>query len=284
MNFLLLVIPAVYGGVSIANDNDDIVVELPFGEAQDVDADLAPDNGDLQKDQESDGIIFPKETNSKLIRSTFKLELIDVIERLDRLCQLSEQQKQDLRRAGRVDQRRFFDRVQVIRAAYRAGTDIKEKYRDEIGTLQLKTTTGLHGSDSFFAKYARRVLDVEQLDILDEFRRADHANWIERTLEDVERIVELESAQREAFAKLLLEETPYPAEFENFGPLCGHSERIAMKYQLSLLADEKVKPLLNAGQWQELEPELREFRRYEPYLMKRGLVVSRMNNVDVGQK
>jgi len=236
---------------------------------------LTKEESDAQQVAQFERAIFMKDYTAQRGRWTINSELDCVINRLDGLCQLTDSQKQKLQLAGRADRKHFFDRVDAARVTSREGNTVESQA--EIQMLQVKTVTGILGSDSFFAKSVRMTLTDEQLGKLDECRRSNRAASIERTLGDVERIVKLEQSQRDAFIQLLLEEVPYPPDFENFGLLMGNSERMAMMYHLSQIADEKIKSFLDPVQWETLKPHLREFRTFKLYLIQRGLIASNAN-------
>ena len=115
-----------------------------------------------QIDQQVDGWVLidsvvpppapPSSTRGLLLR----------IDDLDRVCALSESQKQKLRLAGQGDIKRFFDRVADSSGSSAGQTDPNQNIWQEIQPLQIELNTGLFGDESLFAKTIKRTLDREQ--------------------------------------------------------------------------------------------------------------------------
>lgn len=216
-------------------------------------------------------------TNEEECRQEFKQkfqsELEDVISFLDRLCHLSERQKQNLLLAGQSDQKHFFNQYTIARAEFRIDRSSTEEEAALIESLREQLVAGLHCNGSFFEKYVHRTLSEEQLEKLSQRRRSNRVYSIDRAISYVEGIVELRASQREALAALMLNEIPYSADFHNSGPLLGNSERMALMYQLSLIGEQKVRPFLDPEQWKRLEAQLPEFElAYKQTLAERALI------------
>jgi len=237
---------------------------------------LTKEEMEAREDVRFERSIFMRDSSAEQARLTIHSELERVIDKLDQVCQLTELQKQKLQLAGRADQEHFFDRVDEVRLRSRGCKSAE--FQSEIQNLQIKTVTGILGSDSFFAKSVRTTLIEEQLAKLNESRRSNRIASIEKTLGDIDRFVKLNPSQRDALSQLLMDETPYSPEFENFGSLLGNSERVAMMYYLSQMAGERVRPILDPLQWETLQPHLQESRRYRLYLTQRGLIASVADN------
>ena len=271
-------------GISSAAD-DDILIDAQLPPVEEVEFPrkvnrgvllgvkvLSDDERDTMRDAEFDRMVILRGGTLERGRAELNLDLECVITRLDRVCHLSDVQKQNLKSAGVADQRHFFDRLATARQQHRLGWAVPAEQKAEIEFLQKKIIIGILGKDSFFAKYVRRAMTAEQFALIGESRRSNRQKSADRTLGDIERIVKLDSSQYDALSQLLMDSPASSSDFENFSSFLGNSERMAMMYYLSQSADEKIRPLLNVTQWQTLEPHLIEFRHFKTYLTQRGLI------------
>lgn len=204
---------------------------------------------------------------------------------LDRICQLTDQQREKLTLAGRADRQRFFDRYRIVAANWQGQNNQTPETRDELSILQNKFSTGLLDGESFFAKSLGHVLTADQLAHLETHRRETHLALANKVLDGLTSTERLDESQRDALRQLMMITTPVPLDFGNTDELLqNRTERSSlddlfpshhlnlMRYQLALKSMERVKPLLRPIQWQEIRPQLIEYRRFEQNLLALKLI------------
>ena len=107
--------------------------------------------------------VFGRLGGSAGARSKLDSSLLVRIEDLERVCGITEAQKNKLRLAGRGDIKRFFDKVEALKRKFQQGqNDPNTNIWQEIQPLQVELNTGLFGDDSLYAKTIRRTLSPEQ--------------------------------------------------------------------------------------------------------------------------
>jgi len=204
---------------------------------------------------------------------------------LDRTCQLTDPQREKLMLAGRADRQRFFDRLKTV-AGYWNGSDKQSvEAREELADLQNRLLSGLLDSDSFFAKALGHVLTTDQLSKLEAHRTETNLALANKVLDGLTLTERLDQVQREALLQLITTTTPAPLDFGNTDELLKkRTEKSSldelfpsqhlklMKYQLARKSMERVRPLLRQLQWQEVRPQLIEYRRFEPELLALRLI------------
>lgn len=198
---------------------------------------------------------------------------------LDRICQLTEPQREKLTLAGRADRQRFFERLKMVATDWRGAGNQSDESKDVLADVQSRLSSGLLDGDSFFAKSLGHILTADQLTNLDTHRRATHQAVANKVLDSLRLKERLDQPQRHALRRLMTTTTPVPVDFGNTDELLKtHTEKSSlddlfpsqhlklMKYQLAQKSMQHVKSLLRPNQWQELQPQLIEFGRFEPEL------------------
>ena len=202
---------------------------------------------------------------SEKLNSQLKSTIADI----DRICQLTGPQKQKLEMIGERDQANLVNRIIDARRG--------QIVHLEIGFDQkpLPDRAGLC-SNSFFTKSLPSTLSENQIRKLREFRRVQLSDCTAATIKDLRKfvVVLISDEQAVRLIDLLIEFNLYtfPFDAEEIPP--SLTERYLILYQLSAQADEKVKPLFAAEQWQKLEPRLHKFRSFESQLKQRGLITA----------
>ena len=215
----------------------------------DVKADL------IKTEQEFERRIFPQDESEQKATRRFSADLDLAIHKIDRACSLSNEQRKRLALAGRVDQQRFFQRVEEVRKRIRRERFITDDQAIEFENLQKISQTGLLGPTSFFSKAVRTTLSPEQLKVSQELH---HNALVEKTVDEIERQVGLLQLQRDFLVKLMREEIPAFAVFWSDKSSYERDELKEMRYQLSL-AEEKIRPVLGDGQWNSLKTMIEHF-------------------------
>ena len=228
-----------------------------------------------------DANVFQPSGDPKQARTQIETKLKLQLEELNRVCGLSDPQKQKLKLAASSDIKRFFDEVGVIRKKVKAGKIDQNEWNNiwqEIQPLRVKQSTGLFGDTSFYAKSVRKTLTAEQFAkyeaIVNERRRFRYRASIEVILTNMETAIPLRHSQHDAIVKLLLEETQPPPTF-------GQYDQYLIMYQLGKLAESKIKPLLDEQQWGQLKVQINQNQGMEQFLIQNGLIPKEDGKVKV---
>jgi hypothetical protein len=228
--------------------------------------------GFFMAEENFDQWIFQGVGNANAGRERIKSRLKLQLDELDRVCGLTETQKQKLTLAAHGDTKRFFDQVEEVRKRFQAVKNDQNAFNQiwqEIQPLQQKQMTGLFGETSFFAKTLRKTLSTEQAAkykvVVDDRRRFRYRASIEVALMTLENSVALRHEQHAALSKLLIEETQPPHVF-------GQYDYYLVMHQLSKLSEQKVKPLLDERQWKLLQQQFVQFRGMEAFLVQNGMI------------
>jgi hypothetical protein len=216
--------------------------------------------------------VFPGATSADIGRQRLESRIALRLAEIDRVCQLSDAQKQKLRLAARGDLQRFLNEVDELRGKFEALKNDQQAMAQmwqEIRPLQLKQISGLTGEGSLLMKVLPTTLDRKQAAsfqaVIDERRRFNYRSAIASSLTALEAAFVLRHSQREAIAKLLLEETRPPLTF-------GQHNHSVVMYRLASLPEEKVEPLLDERQWQVLREQFDQYRRMGPHLVEQGVI------------
>ena len=127
----------------------------------------------------------------------------------------------------------------------------------------------LFETDSFFSKVAAKVITADQranhqaaiqseLDIW-------HRSNIDSAIQEIDRQVDLRVSQQVALIGLLLRETQPTNGFRHF-------DDMVVKYRLSQISENRLKPLFDEDQWPRVSRVLDEFREFRTLLIRHGLI------------
>jgi hypothetical protein len=200
--------------------------------------------------------------------SLLRLHLDD----LDRICRLTESQKKKLQLAGRGDLTRFFDRVEVVRVKFRAVRKDQNKVGEifqEIQPLQQSLQAGMFHDASLLYKTLQRTLTAEQLagfgKVDQERRRVRYQAKVGLAVAMLENSMPLDDQQRQKLLQLIEQETQPPKKF-------GQYDYYVVLVQMSKIPENKLKPLLDEGQWRVLKQQLTQMRGMEQFLKQNGFL------------
>jgi hypothetical protein len=203
----------------------------------------------------------------KLWQSEMNADLDEAIEWIDQTCQLSDSQREELCLAGRADRRRFIHRVQQLRRDCLSENEITAQLSAELDSLRQIVDQGALGADSFFAKVLLKKLTNEQLGKWNQ-QLQDHL--VESVVTAMEGQAALQPSQRKEVVQLIQKQIPLIREDVSPVPIYWSGWHVQesiqvmeLKYHLSLIAEEKLQPLLNDVQWRELQSTLEEFASYD---------------------
>lgn len=203
-------------------------------------------------------------------------ELLNARIRLvDRACSLSDEQRRKLTLAGRGDIHRFFTRFEAFRRTVRTGSVPQDEWQQmwqRLQPIQTEYQRGLHHPDSLFVKSIRPTLDTEQFAALQEFeRRRDERYYlamVKGAIAMIENDVPLTIRQRQQLLDTIMAE--------------GHPQKVNWNsqykfyfvlYQISLLPEEKLKPIFLENEWQVVSAILRQGRAYKQIFEQQGIVL-----------
>lgn len=191
---------------------------------------------------------------------------------VDRACQLSEAQQKKLQLAGRGDIKRFFERVDVVRRKFllvrKDQNKVNEIWQD-IQPLQLIFLSGLHGSDSFFRKTLRNILDDRQFEDYSRLARERQLFQYRAKVELVVSVLEgglpLRDEQRQRFITLVVEHTKPPLRY-------GQQDYYIVMWNISKIPEATLKPLFDEAEWKALNRQFAQVRGMEQWLKQNGAI------------
>ena len=173
------------------------------------------------------------------------------IERIERSCRITEEQKRKLQLAGRGDLKRFLDRVDEVRRKLR-DSEGNQAQRDviemEMQPLHTQLTEDLPLRGSMFAKMLTRTLSDDQTtayrEALRESRKFRLRAQVDLVVEVFDMAAGCSDEQRQRLTKLLLEETRLPSKAdEEFQIVLAQAVR---------LPEAKLRAIFDDSQWRPL--------------------------------
>lgn len=247
-------------------------------------------------DETFEQVIFQQDLTAAAARRRLDSELSGHVNEIDRVCRLTEAQKQKLHLAGRGDIHRFFDLFETAKEEFRlagerfhkekvqpAGDKVAERLaRAELmmqmevelmqcgAPLQPALQEGLFQEHSLLYKSLGRTLTDEQAaryEVLKAERRASrHRASIERVVAQFGQDV-LRDEQRRDLIRLLAEEIKpprkaTPSPYDSYYTL----------YMMGRIPEGRLKPLLDPQQWAVVSRRVNRYQRLEAALRQRGLL------------
>jgi hypothetical protein len=204
------------------------------------------------------------------IDSRFKLQLALV----DRVYQLSDEQKAKLQLAAEGDTARFFDEVEVVRRKFLAAANDQNaigQIWQHIQPLQMKLAAGLFNDQSLYAKVLAKTLDGEQSkqhrEILEERRRYRYRATIEAAVATLDDGVAFNDKQRQTIIQMLVDKTNPPQSF-------GQQDYFLVLYRLSTLPQDDLSQVLDVRQRKLLAPQLEQGRSMKHNLIQNGIIAA----------
>ncbi len=210
-----------------------------------------------------------QETARKRLESRLRLR----IEQIDRVCKLTPEQRNKLNAAGRGDIKRAFARAVELKGKYaagRPGIDRGRQLLEDIGEYRrAMTELDCFGDGSLFSKVLPKTLTPEQTAIREKSMReaanAEHVSTIRWAGSSLALWLQLKPEQRQKFESLLTARTRPPRRF-------GEYDYYGLMFQVSKLAEEDLKPIFTADQWQKMKLQFAEAQRLEKVLEVGGFL------------
>jgi hypothetical protein len=225
------------------------------------------------REQQIDLTIFQQYGGSAAAaRSRLNAQLLDQVQDIDRVCKLTDAQKEKLQLAGRGDIKRFFDRYEAFRLQLPSqdgapGNPVP--FPQEANVLRITLQSTLFHEDSLLHKSLRHTLTAEQFDrydvIVRERRVARHRVNVERAVQMLGQSPQLSEAHRRQLITVLTRETkPHrrPSPYDAYLVL----------FQFGRLPPEKQKTLFGDAAWAAVNQRFVQFLSAEPQLRQLGLL------------
>ena len=212
--------------------------------------------------------VFRRERTVVAARARQQSILTFQIDEFDRASQLSTAQKKKLELAGRGDIKRLFERYESLKVKFEV-LDYRytKEVVDEINAIGSALQAGLFHERSLLHKSLPNTLTAAQFERYDSMIREDqrsrHRAAIKRLIAQLSSSSPFSDANRVGLTNVLTNEIKTPQ-------LDGPFDSYYFGFQLSRIAEEKLKPLLDDLQWQYLTRIRREGRTYEPILRQAG--------------
>jgi len=257
--------------VSFADDDEDgpAAEDAPANRAVVIE-EAAIDQWIFQENQGKRGV--QRNVTAAAARARIDAQLKAMVEELDQVSRLSEAQRQQLALAGRGDIKRFFDQVEKVRKKFAAARNDQNQVNlvwQEARSLKQQFARGLFDDESLFSKTLRKTLTAQQQAgyraVLLDRRRVGYRVAIEESLARLGNGVSLRREQRDSLQKLLLDETQPPLLF-------GQFDQQIVLLRLSQLPPEKLREVLDKGQWKQLRPQLLQASGTEDSLAGYGVI------------
>jgi Na+-transporting methylmalonyl-CoA/oxaloacetate decarboxylase gamma subunit len=223
-------------------------------------------------DENFDQWVFQQDRNASGARRRLEGLLTLHIESIDRECKLTEAQKRKLQLAGRGDLKRFFDEYEAVKRLFQSIRDDENQVNQiwqAINPLQMAKMAGLFHEDSLFYKSLQNTLTSEQFSRYDavarERRQFRHRANIEQAVAILEQSMPLRDEQRRQLITVLMDQIKPSRK-------SGPGEYYAIMYQLSWIAESKLKPLFDEMQWKVINRQKSQFRGYRQFLKQNDLL------------
>jgi hypothetical protein len=225
-----------------------------------------------------------KDTFLQKWQSEITADVDEAVEWFDQTCQLSESQKHHLWLAGQADRRQFLRRMDEVRKDCLTKGEITNQLSAELDSLRRIIDQGALGPDSFFVKALRKKLTSEQLA---KYRQNHLDQLINSVVSAIDNRIPVQPEQRDALDELIHELAQLIQEessIDGIDWLGWHDHEsvhiMELKYRLSLIAEEKLKPLFNEIQWRDLQGTLEQFATYDGYY--RNAYLNELNSSQLG--
>ena len=198
--------------------------------------------------------------------------LAQKLEDLQKVCKVSDAQKEKLRLAGRGDINRFLEEVEVKRKKFEEVRRDQNKFGQfyqQIQPLRATFQAGLFADGSFFAKALKRNLDGAEAARFDADRREHsafrYAASVDMLTARLGLALGLTDDQRGRASRVIIDNTRPPKAM-------GQQEFNVVFYQASTVPLAKFKDILDADQIKVLERHFAQTRFQERNLKANGYV------------
>jgi hypothetical protein len=267
--FLALLFAAWGSVASPARAQDDVPVEEnPQAHAEEQQQQF------MVADETFDQWVFGARGNALAGKTRLESALLVQIENIDRLCSLTEEQRQKLRLAGRGDIKRLLDRIEQLRKKFQLVKTDQNKINEffqEVQPFQAELNRGPFGPGSIFSKTVKSTLTSEQAAHTDRARRErrqfEYTARVELVVNMLDESLALRAAERRQLVELLVAETRPPKAFGNH-----QYDYYLIMFQASKLTPARFQAILDESQYKALQKLFEQMRGIEPFLKTNGLL------------
>ena len=244
------------------------------GGAGEIGAQVAAQRAAVQawSDDQFENWVFNQRGNRETCRTTYDAQLKLRIEEIDRVCHLTEAQKQKLSLMGFGDIKQIFNSFERAKHQFNLlGNDIQklQEIMPIIQPIQLAQRQ-LFKDGSLFAKSLRRTLTKEQFAQFEAVEREryefEHQAQIELAVHTIEESMPIRDAQRRQLISLLTKEVKPSRTWSPY-----HFYILMSK--IALLPENKVKPLLTDAQFKLWDKQMATYKNLIVNWRKAGIVV-----------
>ena len=220
-------------------------------------------------DEQFDQWVFGPIRGAEKAAAQFKAQLSDKIRELDRMYDLTPEQKKKLQVAGNRDIQRFFDTIREKKEILDRAVDNNVQLRAIVRDLQMLrrevlrrgvTTEFPFGEGSLLAKTLKKTLVAEQSS---RHNKAFYRSRVEWVVTSSRMWLGLSQEEYRRFVALIVEETPPLKRY-------GDHDAQAVMFQASKLPEPKLKLIFDDAGLRELRKKFREVRPYERILLAQG--------------
>lgn len=223
-------------------------------------------------EEQFDQWLFQGQSTLAAGRTRLETQLRLHLEGIDRVCQLSDDQRRKLQLAGRGDVKRFFDRVEDVRLKFREVRKDQNKVGEifqRIQPLQQDLQAGLFGDVSLFRRVLPRILTADQFATygkVEQQRRQFHYQAkVGLAVAMLENALPMEDEQRQKLKRLILAETKPPKRFS------PHDYHVVL-VQLAKISEAKLKPIFDDDQWKQMSRQKAQMQGMEQFLKQQGVL------------
>jgi hypothetical protein len=203
-----------------------------------------------------------------------------LLDELERLYELSEEQRKKIALAAHGDKRRFLDQVEAAKARLRAAAEqdgeqenrqnlAMQRAWQEAQVLQQRLQSGVLGPASLARKILPRTLTPEQyaaFEAIDAERtRFRYRAAVEAAVVAFEDVFPLREAERKALMDALVERTPPPKTFGNYN-------YNYVLYRITTLPADALEPHFGAKRWKLFQGQTQGFKGLEQFLVQNGIM------------
>lgn len=192
---------------------------------------------------------------------------------LDRICQLTPEQRNKLELAANLDYHLFLNDVEAAREKFLTFKTQQEVfgefYSQVIRPLAMRRSSGLLGPGSLFFKVLPNTLRPDQLAAYnadqDQRKKFQYEVAAKVAILSLGDAVGLSVAEQEKLTKHVVENTPLPLVF-------GRQERQYVYYQLSQIKIEELKKIIPADRAEKVSRLVARYQGMKPSLISTGML------------
>lgn len=194
---------------------------------------------------------------------------------INRLCELTGEQKSTLHLAGSGDIHRFMRECEKMQRQFKELDPVQmNNLWQDIQPLRTKFNSTLFGNESMFDRVQKNALGKDQFETLERRRREALQFAVETAIQQVvsqfDSISPLKRESRTALTKLLMETVPLPLALET-----TEQRQMAQHYVLyscSKRPPDELESLLDEESWEIFKQSMQNCRGYSAHFQSIGMI------------